>query len=394
MKRIQKLLAGAGLALVMNLVGVLGFNAVASASCIQYDANGTSTTSTPAFNAFCNVPDGVGNEADFVRVRPSTGDDTSPANNDAYVDTLNAACNDGDAFDVRTYIHNGASPDYNGNGSGSAVAHNVQLAMTAPLGSTNSSFTFGSTVSASNAATVHDTGTLKCNNGKEVKLSLVPNTVHIYSKPYGGWKSLGDQAVNGTTKVGSPTLGSGDQWACWDYRVVVVYEVKVTVIPPKPVVNAACTLFTIDALSGRTVKVTDFDTSVQNATFKSALIDWGDHTDSGTLKDAGDIVGIEHTYAKDGKYKIAATVTFTSNVDGSTITSTPDKSACYGTATFKPQQPPIVTPPPTTPPTPPTPPTTLVNTGAGSVAGIFAIAAAAGTLGYRFFLGRRLNREA
>ena len=42
--------------------------------------------------------------------------------------------------------------------------------------------------------------------------------------------------------------------------------------------------------------------------------------------------------------------------------------------------------------TPPAP--VLVNTGAGSVVGVFGIAAGIGTLGYRFFLGRRLNREA
>jgi hypothetical protein len=53
--------------------------------------------------------------------------------------------------------------------------------------------------------------------------------------------------------------------------------------------------------------------------------------------------------------------------------------------------------PPTTPNTPATPapgaPTTLVNTGAGSVAGIFAAATVAGIAAYRFVLGRRLSRQ-
>lgn len=50
------------------------------------------------------------------------------------------------------------------------------------------------------------------------------------------------------------------------------------------------------------------------------------------------------------------------------------------------------TTPPTTPPTQPKP-TTLVNTGAGSVAGLFAVVAAAGAFGYRLFIGRRLSRQ-
>jgi hypothetical protein len=51
--------------------------------------------------------------------------------------------------------------------------------------------------------------------------------------------------------------------------------------------------------------------------------------------------------------------------------------------------------PPVTPPTTTTttPPTKLVNTGAGSVIGIFAAATAAGAAAYRFVLGRRLSRQ-
>lgn len=58
-----------------------------------------------------------------------------------------------------------------------------------------------------------------------------------------------------------------------------------------------------------------------------------------------------------------------------------------------PPKPPVT--PPTTPSTPATPgaPTTLVNTGAGSVAGIFAAATIAGIAAYRFVLGRRLSRQ-
>lgn len=54
---------------------------------------------------------------------------------------------------------------------------------------------------------------------------------------------------------------------------------------------------------------------------------------------------------------------------------------------------PPVTPPTTTTTTPTPQPTALVNTGAGSVIGIFAAATAAGAAAYRFVLGRRLSRQ-
>jgi uncharacterized repeat protein (TIGR01451 family) len=53
--------------------------------------------------------------------------------------------------------------------------------------------------------------------------------------------------------------------------------------------------------------------------------------------------------------------------------------------------------PPSTPPTSTTPasptPTTLVNTGPGETAALFAVAMIAGTLGYRKFLSRRLTDQ-
>jgi uncharacterized repeat protein (TIGR01451 family) len=57
--------------------------------------------------------------------------------------------------------------------------------------------------------------------------------------------------------------------------------------------------------------------------------------------------------------------------------------------------PPPVTPPSTPPATPGTPatPTTLVNTGPGETAALFAVAMIAGTFGYRKYLSHRLGRQ-
>lgn len=362
-------------------LSLFGFSGSASAACWQYTGDTMSTSTTPVFNNICGVPFGTGNESDFVRIRPNTGDDMSTANNADYTDALTAACASGSSYDVHTYIHNDASQDFNNNGSGSSVAHDVQLAMTAALGTTNNNFTFGSTVSASNAASVHDTATLNCGS-KQVKLSLVAGSVHVYSKPY-GWLMLNDNAVNGTTKLGSPTLGSGDQWGCWDYRTIVVYEVKVTEIPPTPPVSTLqCKIndndFTFDQKNRKvSLKVTP---SVTNATVTGYKIDWGDNTTAATTQSAS------HTY---GSNVTTATITasFTAKLADGT-TQTKSSADCVKTVSFTTT--PVVTPP-VTPPVTPTAPTVLVNTGAGSVIGLFAATSAVGAIAYRWFLGRRLG---
>jgi hypothetical protein len=56
-----------------------------------------------------------------------------------------------------------------------------------------------------------------------------------------------------------------------------------------------------------------------------------------------------------------------------------------------PPKPPVT--PPSTPPATPAAPTTLVNTGPGETAALFAIAMIAGTLGYRKYLSYRLGRQ-
>lgn len=382
MKAFNKLVAGSATAIVLTLTASLGFTAAASADCTQYNPNGTSTSATPIFNNFCGVP-GVGDEPDFVRVRANTTGDPTTGDNAAYVDALNNACDNGTKFDVRTYIHNGADPS--GNDSGKSVAHNVAVAMNAPLNSTNDSFKFGSTISASNAASVSDTATLHCNNG-QTKLTLVPGSVHVYSKSY-GWNGLGDGAVNGSTKVGSPVMGSGDQLSCWDFRIVVVYQVTVQKVE-KPQVTAQCDMLNIVASEDRKVKVSQFKFTNVNASVKNVVLNWGDNSPSVTLTDTNQVVGQSHQYANNGTFVVTAVVTFA--VAGQAdITSGGAGTACAQQVTFNENKPPVVVPPTT----PPAQPTTLVNTGAGSVAGIFAAATAAGAAGYRYMLGRRLGRQ-
>jgi hypothetical protein len=88
--------------------------------------------------------------------------------------------------------------------------------------------------------------------------------------------------------------------------------------------------------------------------------------------------------------------TITSGVNIGTLDGSTTEFVNFKAKVNCPTTPPVT--PPATPSTPATPaapvaPTTLVNTGAGSVVGIFAAAVAFGAVAYRVVLSRRLSRQ-
>lgn len=395
MKSLNKLIAGSAAAVVLTICSVLGFTAFASAQCTQYNDAGTSTSATPIFNNFCGVPN-FGDETDFVRVRQNTTGDPTSGSNAAYVDGLTSSCDDGSVYDVRTYVHNGADPAGNDPSQGSiAVAHNVSVAMSAPINTTGNNFAFNSSINASNAASVSDGASLNC-NGEPVELTLVPASVHVYSQIY-GWKSIGDNsAVNGSITVGSPTFASGDVFACWEFRIVVVYQVTVhkKVVPPP--VTATCDLLTVTADRDRKVQINQFKFTSTNANVKNVAVDWGDDSAKFTTTDANSVVGQTHQYGKDGTYLITAVITF--SVAGKPdVTSGGAGTGCAQEVTFKSQQPPAVTQAVSVPPAAVSAvsqrPSQIANVGPGSITALFVAATLAGTLGYRWYIGRRLSLD-
>jgi hypothetical protein len=274
---------------------------------IPYNPNGTRTSTTPVFNIYTDVPNYIGNEADFVRLRKSNGDPTVPANQNNFVDPLSDSCAVGSKFDVRTYIHNGADANYNNNGNGSAVAHNVNVAMKAPLGVTSSKFTFTSTLSASNAESLTDTATLNC--GSDVQLKLVPQTVKVYSQ-HTSWTGASDSAVNGNLKIGSRTAGSGDQWGCWEDRVIVVYVVEV-VEAPKPTPVVTCDAITVAKLGERRYSYGVRSTATNGAALKSVKYYFDRSNDVNNAKLVATApFTTEYTYAKAGTYRVTTDLTF------------------------------------------------------------------------------------
>ncbi len=257
MKRLIKYLRSF---LVIGFVLASGAMSIGSASattsqppCFQYNSSGNFFTSyTPVFNDICNDPTGInslsgpvplGNEANFVRIRQDvSGVDTSNVTNPPLqIGSLTNVCTPGSKFDVWTYIHNDAFSQYNDNGSGSAVAKNAQLNISAPgVNTNNSTFNFTSTVSADNAAaTVSDTASLVCSNSQQVKLTLVPSSVnYTLNVASPTWSVLPDSAINSTTNIGNPIFPQpgqvGYQWGCYNYRIIVVYQVAVSQIPTPP----------------------------------------------------------------------------------------------------------------------------------------------------------------
>jgi plastocyanin len=376
-RRLLKSLIATG---TMAAVIVAGVGHVSAAQ-IDYHNPNNQKIQTPRFNGYTNVP-AVGNEADFVRLRNSTGDPTVSATQSNFIDPLNDDCKVGDKYDIRTYVHNIANDEFNGDGgNGSAVAHNVTVRMQAPLNTTDDRFTFTSNISASNAATVTDTGRLNC--GQDVRLKLVPQTVKVFSTNT-GWNSAPDSAVNGSLRIGSEQVGSGDVWGCWQHRVVVVYVVEVVKkpTPPKPS-RAVCDLLSLTVVDSRKVRAR-VSATTQNATILGYRINWGDNNVSNEQED-------EHTYAEAGNYTIVGSVRVRyANGTEEWITS----DACKKKVTFKeevencplPGKEHLPVDSPECKEVPPvkgvTTPTVLPSTGPAEVLGMFAATTIAGAIAY------------
>jgi hypothetical protein len=356
-------------------------------SAIPYTGDTTVASPVPAFNVFTGnmpAPAPTSGEPDFFQGRvPSNGNLKDPST--PFTDPVSTNCTNGEIIQLHVYVHNGASADNNGNGSGPSVAHGSRVRVSLSDAQATS-FDPTATLSANNAATVTDGVTINC-NGQSVKLQYVSGSASQFSNG-SGVLPLSDSIVSSGAPIQSEKV-PGDVWGCWNERVYVVLAVKVVNVPTPPPPAFMCTTLGLEADANRKVKLNAFSTTATNgATFKDAVIDWGDNSAPLTT---GTVIGQTHQYSKDGTYIVSAVAHFT--VNDQDITS--GGPQCQKQVTFSSNVPPIVTPPTTTPPTTPTPaaPTALVNTGPGSVVGLFAATTAIGAVAHRWMLGRRLSRQ-
>ena len=129
----------------------------------------------------------------------------------------------------------------------------------------------------------------------------------------------------------------------------------------------SCDLLKVESLADRKVRVAVDYTAKNGATFSNVTYNFGD----GSANMLTDKQNVEHQYAKDGTYTIAATIRF--KVDNQDKTATSEQ--CSKQVTFTSGKP--VTP------------GQLPNTGPADMAGIFAAVSIAGALAHRLFWARR-----
>lgn len=363
-------------AVVILPAAVITTNVVALApGSIQYKGADTVGPNYAAFNVFYDVPS-VGNEADFIRVKKDG------EANSALKTTYSTVCKTGDRFDVWFYVHNGANPDTNQNGSGPGVAKNVLAKVTLPQGE-QSLFAISGSVTSSNTQSISDNATINCGD-KKFKMELVKGSASAFLDLPNKLVPLPDSIVGNGTAIGTNSL-DGNVWGCWEQRVWMGMKVEITEVvePPKPepVQTLKCEAVLVNR-KGLGVGVTVNGAATNGASITGYKIVWGDGTADATTQTA------THTYTKyDTKYTLKGYVK--GKLDGKeTDWLTSDKCA-YSFSEPTPEKP----QPPVEPPKPPTPPTTeeLPNTGAGSVLGIAAAISAVGAIGHRLWTIRKLQ---
>jgi len=231
----------------------------------------------------------------------------------------------------------------------------------------NQSYTFTATASTDNATVTNYVFNFGDNNQTQT-VTTGATTATSQAHTYAPGTYTASVTVNGKDAKGNPVTAVANV-NCSKTITVKPSECK----PGVPTNSAACytcDAFTVTKGDNRLVTIASFTATPSDA-LTSVTVNWGDNTsDSYT---PATVVGKTHQFTADNTYKIVATAHFTVNGSDTPVTS----DNCAQSVSFT-----------TTPP-----PTTLVNTGAGSVAGIFAAAAIVGTLGHRLFLARRLNQN-
>ena len=241
--------------------------------------------------------------------------------------------------------------------------NNVILKATLPTNGGVSTAT--ATTDLGGASGTSDTASVSLPNG--ATQSLINGTTVLYDGNATAIKTLPDTIVNGVN-IGTLT-GSTTEF--------VNFKVKVTCQEQPPVSTGVCKAADVKTYDKtRKVEVT-VSGSVNNATIVDYKIDFGD----GTVVNSQTA---SHTYAKDGSYRIVASV-LVKYADGNSEWKTAD--ACAKNVKFESTTPPVVTPPTTTTTTTPT---AMPETGAGSVVAIFVVVSSVAALGYNV-LSRRIR---
>lgn len=210
------------------------------AGALPYTGPTTVASPIPAFDVFTSTPGyplplpaPSDSESNFLQARVPINGDPADDSTTPFIEPLTTTCTNGEIIELRVYVHNGANAEFNDNGTGPSVAHNVQVQVTIP-DSESTTFEPSASISSSNAATVNDDLTINCSGTQPVELQYVPGSASQYSVATNAATALPDSIVTTGALIQSETV-PGDVWACWNDRVLAVLSVKV-VIPPTPVI--------------------------------------------------------------------------------------------------------------------------------------------------------------
>ena len=315
------------------------------------------------FNKWDNVA-GIGDESNFVRIDDQNGPETTEA------------CEDGKTVDVWMYIHNGTSPELNGeNYDGPGVAENTVITVDqSPEGASNT-HTITGTISADNAPTISDTVTITCGS-EEVELKY--NGVVRFGATQPDFKLNGDP-INGA-QVG---FDGGRVPGCWDYRATVVVQFEVVNEEEPAEYTLQCQVLNLIPVPGKenaySINVEASATPPEAAEVSGAVIDI-----TGPNGYAAQFSGLsipDYTFPEvEGTYNVKATVNFTTNEGYVGATEVTCERNIVITVDEPPVEPPV---------DPEVPLTDRPRTGAGTNIAMFAAVVIASTLAYRKFVASR-----
>lgn len=420
-KRVFKRLPKKSLLVLAVAVATLGIAVGAKA---WYPDRPTFTINSPApyvtFDSITDNPN-YGDERTFFDAKNST--DTSSG---GYVDT-NQVTN-GETLLLRVYVHNDAASNLDtvpdGNGGFVGVAQNTKVRVYLPT-ATATALQANAYIDASNANPTEVSDSTGFSANGAFSLSYVPGSATAYNNSHPTGMPLSDSIVTTGAPIGEEQA-DGTVPGCFNYVNIVTIEVKVNMPTPSFSITKQVAIpgqpwaKSITAQPGSTVSylltvantgntVLD-DLSVRDALPADEQIVPGSTTITNGNNPSGISAGTDAVVSNGidiGSYNAAAVgyVKFKATIDPAnelscgtnnlvntaTVFQPGNNTTESDTATVTVNNGTCTTPPSTTPPV--TPPTTLVNTGPGSVVGLFAGVTVAGAVLHRLFFSRRLARK-
>lgn len=362
------------------------------------------------FNSFINTPY-YGDERHFLDTRAGSGNDAA----DNYKDVLEGV-KDGDTLTLRTYIHNNGNQDLNGaNFDGPTVAKNAKVRILLPTG-TNLSLRATSYISADNAdpGTVSDTSDFKSSTPFSVQ--YIPGSATLVTGVNGGSEfKMSDSVVTTGAPIGYNQL-NGVVPGCFEYQAFVYIKVKVTTpgldFQKQVKIGSGTYQEQVEAKPGDTVKwrlayKNSGSAQINNTIIKDklpanltlvpgsvTLVDakhaTGLKLSDGDLFDSNGTNAGSYTAGSNGYITFETTVAAADKLPACSVTLTNVANSQADNVPSNEDTASVIVKKNCVPPTTTTtPPATLVNTGPGDVAGIFAAVTVAGAMVHKFILGRR-----